>query len=313
MSFKKSTGDRFRPSIDPFGGRGVVKGGLSHGGAYNVDYVIDKSAQKKRRKGKAQGGLGREVRSFLSDAPPVVAPQPTAQEEARMRSATGENENHFKNIVTGANKEQIREALKGFTCFRQAQEGYVEDCGGIHAMWQVKERGNCEAGAEPLDKLQKCADGTFSFGRCVNFRLDENNSRENYLRDIAGQYASELEDAISSCVATAVDFKYGCTDESATNFDSDADAGDGSCVFEGQSSDDSTGETSQEANGDFPDASMPPPVNGDFPELQPFPSDNMNKAGVLGGTNPLAIIGFVAIAAVILVMANRKPAQPVTA
>ena len=235
MSFKKSTGDRFRPSIDPFGGRGAVKGGLSHGGAYNVDYVIDKSAQKKRRKGKAQGGLGREVRSFLSDAPPVVAPQPTAQEEARMRSATGENENYFKNIVTGTNKEQIREALKGYTCFRKAQEGYVEDCGGIHAMYQVQELGNCRAGAEPLDKLQKCADGTFSFGRCVNFRLDENNSRENYLRDIAGQYASELEDAISSCVAAAVDFKYGCTDESATNFDPDADADNGSCVFEGQS------------------------------------------------------------------------------
>ena len=98
MSFRKSTGDRFRPSIDPFGGRGTVKGGLTHGGAYNVDYVIDKSAQKKRRKGKAQGGLGREVRSFLSDAPPVVAPQPTAEEKARMRSATGENENHFRAV-----------------------------------------------------------------------------------------------------------------------------------------------------------------------------------------------------------------------
>ena len=121
---------------------------------------------------------------------------------------------------------------------------------------------------------------------------------------------SELEDAISSCVATAVDFKYGCTDESATNFDPDADADNGSCVFEGQSSDDSTGETSQETNGDFPDASIPPPVNGDFGYI---PEDNMNKAGVFGGTNPIAIIGFVAVAAVILVMANRKPAQPVTA
>ena len=308
MSFKKSTGDRFRPSIDPFGGRGAVKGGLSHGGAYNVDYVIDKSVKSVEKE--STGRPRKEVRSFLSDAPPVVAPQPTAQEEARMRSATGENENHFKNIVTGTNKEQIREALKGYTCFRKAQEGYVEDCGGIHAMYQVQELGNCQAGAEPLDKLQKCADGTFSFGRCVNFRLDENNSRENYLRDIAGQYASELEDAISSCVATAVDFKYGCTDESATNFDPDADADNGSCVFEGQSSDDSTGETSQETNGDFPDASIPPPVNGDFGYI---PEDNMNKAGVFGGTNPLAIIGFVAVAAVILVMANRKPAQPVTA
>ena len=46
MSFKQNYTNLFKPSRDPFGGRGK-QGGLTHGGQYSVDYIVDEGAQKK--------------------------------------------------------------------------------------------------------------------------------------------------------------------------------------------------------------------------------------------------------------------------
>ena len=304
MSFKKSTGDRFRPSIDPFGGRGTQKGGLNHGGQYSVDYILDKSKGQPRRK--KSSSLRSSVSSYLQDAPPVAAPRPTSEEKARMKRASGdfqEAAGDFKS-VSGARKEEIREALKGFTCFRKAQEGYIEECNGIHAMYQVTELGNCTAGADPLSKLRNCADGTFSFGRCVNFRLDETNGRRRYLQEIADEYASELSEAINQCQSASMDFTYGCTDESALNYNPEADGDDGSCEF-AQESDQPDGSFENEGFNFDPLIDQLPPEYGGGYEIQPAPGTK--TAGVQ--IKPVQLIAFLGLAAVIFFVANRPKAQ----
>ena len=314
MSFKKSTGDRFRPSIDPFGGRGTQKGGLNHGGQYSVDYILDKSKGQPRRK--KSSSIRSSVSSYLQDAPPVAAPRPTSEEKARMKRASGDFHDAIGDVigdyqlaleiakVRGAKKEEIREALKGFTCFRQAQDGYTEECNGIHAMYQVTELGNCTQGAEPLSKLEKCADGTFSFGRCVNFRLDETFPRKLYLQKIAGEYASELSEAMNQCQSASMDFTYGCTDESALNYNPEADGDDGSCEF-AQESDQPDGSFENEGFNFDPLLDQLPPEYGGGMQIQPAPGTK--TAGVQ--IKPVQLIAFLGLAAVIFFVANRPKAQ----
>ena len=70
----------------------------------------------------------------------VATPVPKKQKKARMKNASGES---FKNVVSGNEREEIREYLKGYTCFTKPKDGYPDTCNGMHAKWQVSQ-GNCE-------------------------------------------------------------------------------------------------------------------------------------------------------------------------
>ena len=135
MSFKQNKPSPFMPSLDPFGGRGT-QGGLNHGGQYSVDFILNQ-APKAQISRPSQSGRA----SYLNDAPPVPAPRPTRRKSARgqMKSATGQ----FKNIVSAKEKEELRELLKGYTCFRKPKDGFFESCPMVTpCIWWVKASAN---------------------------------------------------------------------------------------------------------------------------------------------------------------------------
>lgn len=315
MSFKQNTKSPFRPSIDPFKGRGE-QGGLTHGGQYSVDYVLD--APKKAKRPTRQQIASKT--SFLRDTPPVSAPRPTKKEVDKMKSAAGD----FKNIVTGQEREEIRELLKGYTCFKQPKEGYLDNCGGTHASWQVAQ-GKCEQQqvGNALDKLQKCAQGYFgdeveNLKRCTNYQLDlggigsfaDKKRKGEYLKEMAGKYLRELEQNIVTCKASRQEggqFVYGCMDERATNYSPNANVEDGTCEFD---------PISLQPDGAFDnnaaqiDSLIDPYLRGEDGDLgQSYtPIDLDTKQAGFGVNNPMLLIGALAVAGLVIFMANRKPA-----
>jgi hypothetical protein len=338
MSFKQNLPSTFRPAIDTFGGRGN-QGGLTHGGQYSVDYILAEDAKKNKAK----------ITPFLKDTPPVATPVPTKQEKARMRTesvatpvpkkqekarmrnASGES---FKNIVSGNEREEIRELLKGYSCFTKPKDGYYENCNGLHAMWQVSQ-GNCEGANDALDKLQRCADSFFgdastsdgaknNLEACTNRKIDlsgvssslDKKKKNEILMGYAAQYRSQLEANKKQCELNRVEgggFTYGCMQEEAENYNPQANREDGSCKFSIES----------------------PQPDGTFYEnqglideaIQPY-LDGYDKGANYGGTvtmpaefppqkqagfsmNPLLLIGALVVAGLVMFMANR-PAPQIT-
>jgi hypothetical protein len=315
MSFKQNYTNLFRPALDPFGGRGK-QGGLTHGGQYSVDYVVAEGSQKKNKA---------KITPFLKDTPPVRTPLPTKQEKARMRNASG---NSFKNIVSGKEKEEIREYLKGFTCFTQAKEGYPDPCNGMHAKWQVSQ-GNCEGANDALESLQRCAAGFYgdlqtNLKACTNQQINlsglgsalDKNRKGKYLKEMAAKYYSELKANQEQCELNRVEggaYTYGCMQEEADNFNPQANREDGSCKFSQESQD--VDGTFDENQGMI-DGAIAPFLDGSeggsqydsspYGTMPIMPAVQPRQAGF--SMNPLFVIGAIAIAGLVMFMANRRPA-----
>lgn len=343
MSFKLNIGSPFQPSLDPFGGRGK-QAGLNHGGQYSVDYVVKEPTKKAKRttKVKPQGGQ----RPFMRSAPPVAAPRPTKQEVDKMKSASGiddvsvDNEN-FVNL-SGNNKRKVEKGLAMYTCAKTAHGSGSEDrCNGYHAIWQAREVKNCGAPviAQAKLKLDQCAGAQGDdVSQCTSGLMQYSglNKRQTrlYIQEVAGRWRNELENAVDACrlsEGTNGDRDdttiYGCTQSSALNYNPAANFNDGSCEF----GDDQTppdgnfdelddlinqklasfldglqgnqtptgGEDSFQDQIDYGDSGAYLGGSKDFYETP-------QKAGI-GGMNPLLIIGFVAVAGLVVFMANRKP------
>ena len=263
----------------------------------------------------------------MKDAPPVAAPRPTAEEKSKMRQASGDA---FKNIVTGKEREEIRELLKGYTCFKQPKEGYLDNCNGIHASWQVSQ-GKCELADDALDKLRKCEDGFFgddveNLKRCTNYQVSlggitsfaDKKRKGEYLREMAGKYRRELEQNVVTCKANRVEggqFTYGCMEETASNYNPQANVEDGTCKFD---------VISQQPDGYFQqnqdviDQAIDPYLDGQGEGGLPYADTRMGmpvapkKAGLSFG-NPLLIVAVVAVAGIVMFMANRPQPQIVQA
>lgn len=332
MSFKTNKSSPFMPSSDPFGGRGT-QGGLNHGGQYSVDFILNQE-QKAQISRPSQSGRA----SYLNDAPPVPAPRPTRRKSARgqMKNATGQ----FKNIVSGKEKEEIRELLKGYTCFRKPKDGFFESCPNGHAMYLVGQ-GKCEQGQSALDRLDKCSNGFFgdekqTLEKCTNYKMDfpfwstalDKKNMGKYLISQAKKYKNELANAINECKAKRDSgnlYTYGCMQEEADNYNPQANVEDGSCKFSYES---------PEPDGTFDqnqgviDQAIDPYLDGmqtlEALERQQilrqqqaqqaamaYPDVEPQKAQIFGG-NPLIIVGAIALAGLLMFMANKRPApQPI--
>lgn len=323
MSFKSSKSTPFKPAIDPFKGRGE-EGGLTHGGQYSVDYVVTDKPRRKSAKSTPS-----KPTSFLKDAPPVATPRPTAQEEKRMRNASGDT---FKNlVVSGKEREEIRELLKGYTCFKQPKEGYLDNCNGVHASWQVAQ-GKCELANTALDRLRKCEDGFFgddieNLKRCTNYQVSlggitsfaDKKRKGEYLREMAGKYRRELEENVVTCKANRVEggqYTYGCMEETASNYNPQANVEDGSCKFDVISQ---QPDGYFEENQDVIDQAIDPYLDGQGEGGLPYMDTRMGmpdmapkQAGFSFG-NPLLIVAVVAVAGIVMFMANRPQPQIVQA
>lgn len=318
MSFKQNYTNHFKPSLDPFGGRGK-QGGLTHGGQYSVDYIVDEGAQKKNKA---------KIVPFLKDSPPIKTPVPTKKEKARMQNASGKS---FKNIVSGNEREEIREYLKGYTCFTKAKDGYPDPCNNMHAMWQVSQ-GNCEGANDALKKLQRCSESYYgdastsdgakkNLKACTRQEIDlsglgsalDKKRKNEILMGYAAQYRNQLEENKAQCELNRVEdggFTYGCMQEEADNFNPQANREDGSCKFSPESS--QPDGTFYENQTEIEDA------------IQPFLGgyDGGANYGGSGGNdiyippkqagfsmNPLFVIGAIVIAGLVMFMANKRPAQ----
>jgi hypothetical protein len=315
MSFKQNYTKLFRPALDPFGGRGK-QGGLTHGGQYSVDYVVTDASPKINKA---------KTTPFLKETAPVSTPLPTKKEKARMRNASGKT---FKSFVTGQEREEIREYLKGFTCFTKAKDGYPDPCNGMHAMWQVSQ-GNCEGANEALDKLQKCAAGFYgdlqaNLRACTNQQIDlsglgsaiDKNRKGKYLKEMAAQYLQDLKNNKNQCELNRVEggaYTYGCMNENADNYNPQANREDGSCKFS---------QESQDVDGTF-DENQPQIDDAIQPFLDGY-DGGANYGGDIGmpagsptkqagfSMNPLFLFGVLAIAGLLVFVANRKSAPQVT-
>ena len=346
MSFLENKPTTFKPAIDPFGGRGK-QGGLTHGGQYSVDYVLAEEAKKNKAK----------ITPFLKDTPPVSTPVPTKQEKARMRSesvatpkpkkqkkarmqnASGES---FKN-VSGKEREEIREYLKGYTCFTKPKDGYPDPCNGMHAKWQV-DQGNCEGGQSAIDKLQRCAESFYgdpdtgdgakkNVKACTRQEIDLNNSLEKkktneILMEYSVQYRNELEQKVEACYASreqgvtpaSGNFTYGCMAEEADNYNPQANVENGSCTFSPASF--QPDGTFYENQGEINDAVQPyfdgnlplgdPNIKYAPPQSYPPSYEPQVKQGGFS-MNPLLIIGALAAAGLVMFMINRPAPQPIQA
>lgn len=320
MSFKQNYTNLFKPSRDPFGGRGK-QGGLTHGGQYSVDYIVDEGAQKKNKA---------KIVPFLKDSPPIKTPVPTKKEKARMQNASGKS---FKNIVSGNEREEIREYLKGYTCFTKAKDGYPDPCNNMHAMWQVSQ-GNCEGANDALKKLQRCSESYFgdastsdgaskNLKACTRQEIDlsglgsslDKKKKNEILMGYAAQYRNQLEENKAQCELNRVqggEFTYGCMEEEADNYNPQANREDGSCKFPVES---------PQADGTFYENQGE--IEG---AIQPF-LDGYDGGANYGGSggneiyippkqagvsmNPLLIIGALVVAGLVMFMANR-PAPQIT-
>jgi hypothetical protein len=332
MSFKENKPSRFKPALDPFGGRGK-QGGLTHGGQYSVDYIVAEDSQKKNKA---------KIVPFLKDTPPVATPVPTKQEKARMRSesvatpvrkkkhtasmknASGES---FKNIVSSKEREEIRELLKGYTCFTQPKAGYPDNCNGMHAMWQVSQ-GNCEGADSALGRLKRCAEGFFgdevtNLKACTNQNIDlggigswmDKKKKGKILKDYAAQYYGDLEKNKKQCELNRVqggEYVYGCMIEEADNYNPQANREDGSCKFSPESP--QPDGTFYENQPQINDAIQPyldgydggANYGGDIRMPAEFPT---KQAGF--SLNPLLLIGAIVVAGLVMFMIN-KPAPQIT-
>lgn len=331
MSFKTNQSSPFMPSLDPFGGRGT-QGGLNHGGQYSVDFILNQEPKAQISRPSQSGRA-----SYLNDAPPVPAPRPTRRKSARgqMKNTTGK----FKNIVTGKEKEEIRELLKGYTCFRQPKEGFLDTCNGLHAMYQVSQ-GRCELGQPALEKLDKCSSGYFgdekeTLDRCTNYAMDfpflstalDKKNMGKYLISQAKKYKNELSNAINECKAkrdSGGQYIYGCMQEEADNYNPQANVDDGSCKFSYESPQpDGTFDQNQGVIDQAIDPYLEGMQNLEALERQQILrqqqalEDEMRlgvepqRAQIFGG-NPLIIVGAIALAGLLMFMANKRPApQPI--
>ena len=247
-----------------------------------------------------------------------------------MQNASGES---FKNIVSPAEREEIREYLTGYTCFGKPKDGYPDPCNNMHAMWQVSQ-GNCEGANDALKKLQRCSesyygDASTSDGAIKNLKactrqeidlsglgssLDKKRKNE-ILMEIAARFRDRLNENKAQCELNRVqggEFTYGCMQEEAENYNPQANREDGTCKFSTES----------------------PEVDGTFYEnqaeiegaIQPFLGGYDGGADYIADTrpvefptkqagfsmNPLLIIGALAVAGLVMFMVNRKPApQPI--
>jgi len=353
MSFKENKPTTFKPALDPFGGRGK-QGGLTHGGQYSVDYILAEEAKKNKAK----------ITPFLKDTPPVATPVPTKQEKARMRSesvatpkpkkqkkarmqnASGES---FKN-VSGKEREEIREYLKGYTCFTKPKDGYPDPCNNMHAKWQV-DQGNCEGGQSAIDKLQRCADSFYgdpdtgdgakkNVKACTRQEIDlsglgsslDKKKKNEILMEYSVQYRNELEQKVEACYASreqgetpaSANFTYGCMAEHADNYNPQANVENGSCKFSPSST--QPDGTFYENQGEIDDA-IQPYLDGNLPLGDPSinyapppsyqdpyryqPQPQVKQGGF--SMNPLLIIGALAAAGLVMFMINRPAPQPIQA
>ncbi len=345
MSFKNNIGSPFRPAVDPFGGRGE-RAGLNHGGQYSVDYVVEKPKTTRKQKPKTSPTSGQ--RPFMRSAPPVAAPRPTKQEVAKMKSASGiddvsvDNEN-FVNL-SGNKKRDIERGLARYTCVKTAHgSGNEDSCNGFHAIWQASNVKNCGApviasaklkldqcaGAQGGDVAQ-CTDGLADYAG-----LDKRQTRL-YVQEVANRWRNELENAVNVCLLSEGtngdrddNTIYGCTNRNAINYNPSANYDDGSCEY-------GTDDTPPDGNFDQIDdlinqklasfldglqgnqsptggeESFQDQVDYGAPlDMQTPPMPPTKQAG-LGNVNPLLLIGVIAVAGLVVFMANKKPQMGAT-
>lgn len=359
MAFINNQQDPFRPSVDPFGGRGTQKQGLNHGGQYTVDYIVDglkKSQQKASaptpsRNTSAQNGQT----PYLRNSPPVAAPKPTKVEEAKMKNVVGvddvstDNEK-FVNIVSGSTKQKIEEGLADYTCWRVWQGG-GKNC-NYPARWALSQ-GDCNHGGIAIakQKLEECtrAQGNpDDVAKCTKGKVvysqfgADKRGRRLHVQETAKNWLNELESDVQSCLLKKQQSSgneqnqsgyeqgcpsgtvYGCTEDTAINYDRCATYDDGSCEF---------GAESEGIDGTFgiDTGGIQKQLDSLFSQVQqlasikesatprPTPQPMMDEtyytdttqASTSGGMNPLVIGGIVLIAGLALFLMNQKPAPVV--
>lgn len=348
MAFKNNLREPFLNSIDPFGGRGIKTQGLNHGGQYSVDYIVDglKQTQRRGAKSPTQGQT-----PYLRNSPPVASPRPTNAEEKKMKNVVGvddvstDNEN-FVN-VSGNKKKEIERGLADYTCWR-VWDGGGQNCSD-HARFALQ-NGRCNAGViatarQRLDACTRAQGNPDDVAKCsagrVNYSdnaFSDRKGRREHVQKTARNWLNELDSEIDKCLLSRQQggqggssgggqndsgyqtdcpsgTVYGCTDDTAINFDRCATVDNGSCSFGEESTDvdgtfgiDTT-EIQNQIDALF-SAVKDLTVNQQAPRqsdvLMPEDYGQVQTASVGGKINPVIVGGIVLVVGLAIFLMNQK-------